>query len=165
MYRSWKEATTRPLSCAPNTQRQQLCILDTFWAPQTAWEGTQTGQNCSRQWWTWEKQSSKRILTSEICKHQKIKDGWVLGLKICLLVLSFFFPMWIIFYKPLLILLQYCFYFMCVFLFLFLAARHVGSLGLCSSTKDRTHIPCIRRQGLSHWTTREFSGSCHKWFI
>ena len=31
------------------------------------------------------------------------------------------------------------------------APRHVGS----SQTRDRTYVPCISRQILNHWTTRE----------
>ena len=31
------------------------------------------------------------------------------------------------------------------------ALRHVES----SQTRDRTHVPCISRQILDHWTTRE----------
>ena len=33
-----------------------------------------------------------------------------------------------------------------------------GMWDLSSLTKDRTHVLCIRRQILNHWTTREFSG-------
>ena len=36
------------------------------------------------------------------------------------------------------------------------ASRHVGDLN--SSTSDRTHVPCIGRQSLNHWTTREVPG-------
>ena len=31
------------------------------------------------------------------------------------------------------------------------APQHVGS----SQTRDQTHVPCIGRSVLSHWTTRE----------
>ena len=31
------------------------------------------------------------------------------------------------------------------------ALQHVGS----SQTRDGTHVPCISRQILNHWTTRE----------
>ena len=32
-----------------------------------------------------------------------------------------------------------------------------GMWDLTSLTRDRPHIPCIRKQSLSHWTTREVS--------
>ena len=38
--------------------------------------------------------------------------------------------------------------------FFFLAAPH-GMWDLSSPTKDQTHIPCIGRQSLNHWTSRE----------
>ena len=39
--------------------------------------------------------------------------------------------------------------------FFFLAVRH-GTWDLSSLTRDRTHVPCIGRRILNHWTTREF---------
>ena len=32
-----------------------------------------------------------------------------------------------------------------------------GLWDLSSLTRDRTHVPCVERQILSHWTTREIS--------
>ena len=46
-------------------------------------------------------------------------------------------------------LLQYCFCFMFCF---FLAE---GMWDPSSSTREPTHTPCIGRQSLNHWTTRE----------
>ena len=53
------------------------------------------------------------------------------------------------FIKFLLYLLQYCF---CILCFVFWPR---GVWDLSSLTRDWTHIPCIRRKSLSHWTTRE----------
>ena len=39
------------------------------------------------------------------------------------------------------------------------APRHVGS----SQTRDRTHVPCIVRWILSHWTTREVPQEGYFW--
>ena len=61
----------------------------------------------------------------------------------------FFFLMWTIYKVLFLNLLQYCF---CILCFGFWP-RGVGDLS--SPTRDWTHIPCIRRKSLSHWTTRE----------
>ena len=36
------------------------------------------------------------------------------------------------------------------------ASRHVGS----SKTRDRTGVPCVARQILNHWTTRETPNRC-----
>ena len=38
------------------------------------------------------------------------------------------------------------------------APRHVGS----SRTKDRTHVPCVGRWVLNHWTTKEVQDTCFK---
>ena len=53
------------------------------------------------------------------------------------------------FLKSLLNLLQYC---LC---FMFLAFWTGGMWYLSSPTRDRTCTPCIGRQSLNHWTTRE----------
>ena len=44
--------------------------------------------------------------------------------------------------------LQYCFHFILVF-------WPWGICDLGSPTRDQTHTPCIGRQSLNHWTTRE----------
>ena len=41
------------------------------------------------------------------------------------------------------------------FSFLFFSAVPCVLWGICSPTKDWTHTPCIGRQSLSHWSTRE----------
>ena len=39
------------------------------------------------------------------------------------------------------------------------ASQHVGSSSL---TMDQTHVPCITRWILNHWTTKEVPGSTFK---
>ena len=36
----------------------------------------------------------------------------------------------------------------------------LGTLDLSSTTRDETHTPCVRRQSLNHWTTREIRKTC-----
>ena len=43
-----------------------------------------------------------------------------------------------------------------LFLFYDLVLWPHGMWGLSSPTRDRTHIPCIGRQSLNHWTARKF---------
>ena len=67
------------------------------------------------------------------------------------LEISFF--MWTIL-MSLLNLLQYC----CFFFFFFLVFWFFwpqGRWDLSSLTRDQTHTPCIWRQSLNHWTSRE----------
>ena len=59
------------------------------------------------------------------------------------------------FKKSLLNLLQYCFCFMFVCLFVCFWPR--GIWDLSSPNKDQTHNPFIGRRGLNHWTAREVS--------
>ena len=59
-----------------------------------------------------------------------------------------------------------CFIFVLIFiefvtillLFYVLAFWLQGIWGLSSLTKDQTHIPCVGRQSLNHWTAREVPG-------
>ena len=47
-------------------------------------------------------------------------------------------------------LLQYC----CCFIYLFILGTG-GMWDISSPTRDQTHISCIERQSLNHWTVRE----------
>ena len=64
-------------------------------------------------------------------------------------MIIFMFQCYSFFFKSLLNLLQYCFYFM----FCFLSTG--GIWNFSSSTRDRTWHPCIGRQSLNHWAARE----------
>ena len=39
--------------------------------------------------------------------------------------------------------------------FFFFLAMPLGTWDLSSSTRDRTHAPCVDVQSLNHWTTKE----------
>ena len=53
--------------------------------------------------------------------------------------------------QSLLNLQQYC------FCFIFLVSWFQAMWDLSSPTRDQTHDPCIGRQSLNHWTTRNYS--------
>ena len=65
-----------------------------------------------------------------------------------LLLLLLFFLKWTI----LEVFIEFITIFLLFYVLGFLASRHVGSQLL---TRDRTGTPCVRRQSLKHWTTRE----------
>ena len=68
------------------------------------------------------------------------------------------------FLKPLLNLLQYrfCFMFSCFLLFFFFVCK---TCGILAPWPGINHTPCIGRQSLMHWTTREISECWHSWLI
>ena len=51
-----------------------------------------------------------------------------------------------------------CIEFVTILLLFYVLVFWPGGMSVLSSlTRDRTHIPCIGRQSLNHWTTREVS--------
>ena len=58
--------------------------------------------------------------------------------------------------------LQQCVYLFNCFLFL---ATPCGMWDLSSLTRLQTHIPCVGRQSLNHWTTREVPTVCLYFFF